>query len=374
MPLRTVLIFLASLFLSVSASAAEPPARKTTVDIQPGSDAFLINNLPTLKSQSYDGHSLEGLLPNSRMVQAIFDDANPQTRKMWSYPDGKPFDADRNTDEFIAALPTYRDHGLLAVTLNLQGGSPQGYSKDQPWINSAFEPDGTLKPAYLARLEKILDKTDELGMVVILGYFYFGQEPRLKSETAVIAATKNATEWLIAKRYTNVLIEIANECDSKYAHDILKPKRTPELSALIKELSQGKVKNAAQRLLVSTSLTGGKLPSADLLAACDFVLLHGNSVGDPKRIGAMVDAVRKLPTYKSHPIVFNEDDHFDFDQPQNNFLAATAAHASWGYFDFRMKNEKFEDGFQSVPTDWSINSPRKKAFFSLLQKMTAPAK
>jgi hypothetical protein len=29
-----------------------------------------------------------------------------------------------------------------------------------------------------------------------------------------------------------------------------------------------------------------------------------------------------------------------------------------------------EDGFQSVPVDWTINSERKKAFFGLLKELT----
>ena len=70
------------------------------------------------------------------------------------------------------------------------------------------------------------------------------------------------------------------------------------------------------------------------------------------------------------PILFNEDDHFLFDRPENNFVAAIDMYASWGYFDFRMKDEKFVDGYQSVPVDWTINSERKRGFFQLLQKIT----
>ena len=62
------------------------------------------------------------------MVQGVFDDLNPATRPMFGYPDG-PFDAERNTDEFVAAMPSWRSAGLLAVTVNFQGGSPQGYSE-----------------------------------------------------------------------------------------------------------------------------------------------------------------------------------------------------------------------------------------------------
>ncbi len=67
---------------------------------------------------------------NSRMVQGIYDDRNPETRDRWKYPDTDKWDAERNTREFIAAMPEWRKHGLLAITLNLQGGSPQGYSKE----------------------------------------------------------------------------------------------------------------------------------------------------------------------------------------------------------------------------------------------------
>ena len=108
---------------------------------------------------------------------------------MFDYPDG-PFDAERNTDEFVAAMPSWRSAGLLAFTLNFQGGSPQGYSSEQPWHNSAFAADGRLRPDYAARMGRIIERADELGMVVILGCFYFGQDQRLSDEAAVVAAAE----------------------------------------------------------------------------------------------------------------------------------------------------------------------------------------
>ena len=70
------------------------------------------------------------------------------------------------------------------------------------------------------------------------------------------------------------------------------------------------------------------------------------------------------------PIVVNEDDHFDFDKPENNMLAALGEYASWGYFDYRMKDEGFDDGYQSVPVNWGISSHRKRGFFKLLSDIT----
>ena len=66
------------------------------------------------------------------MVQATFDDLNPETAKRWAYPDSGMWDAERNVREFIAAMPVWKAHGLLAVTVNFQVGSPEGYSKAQP--------------------------------------------------------------------------------------------------------------------------------------------------------------------------------------------------------------------------------------------------
>ena len=67
------------------------------------------------------------------------------------------------------------------------------------------------------------------------------------------------------------------------------------------------------------------------------------------------------------PILFNEDDHFDFDQPRNNFTAAIGEHASWGYFDPGVSN--YRDGYQSPPVRWDINTERKRAFFATVKEI-----
>ena len=107
-----------------------------------------------------------------------------------------------------------------------------------------------------------------------------------------------------------------------------------------------------------------------MVAASDFVLMHGNGVEDPERIAAMVAETRRLPGYHPMPILFNEDDHFNFHRPVNNMLKAISAYASWGYFDPGQNNCRA--GYQSPPTNWPTNTERKKAFFRLLQEVTGP--
>lgn len=347
--------------------AADAPTRKTEVSI--AGAAFHINGKPTYAGRSWQGHKIEGLLLNSRMVQGIFDDQNPETMQQWAYPDTKKWDADRNTAEFLAAMPAWREHGLLAFTICLQGGSPQGYSQQQPWHNSAINADGSLREDYLARLAKIIDRADELGMVVILGIFYFGQDQRLADEAAITKAVDHSLDWVFARGYKNVIIEIDNECNvAKYDHAILKPDRVHELIEQAKSRSSG-----GRRLLVGTSYGGNAIPKENVVRTSDFLLIHGNGVKVPARIAEMVRLCRGVPGYRPMPILFNEDDHFDFDKPENNFVSALSEYAGWGYFDYRMAGEGFDDGYQSVPVNWGISSPRKKAFFGKLKEITGGA-
>ena len=331
---------------------------------------FHLNGRPTYAGRSWKGHRIEGLLLNSRMVQATYDDLNPETARRWAYADTGKWDAERNVREFIAAMPEWKRHGLLAVTVNFQGGSPEGYSSKQTWESGAFNPDGGLRPEFADRMRRVLDAADAQGMVVILGYFYFGQDQRLRDEAAVIRATDEATRWLLNGGWSNVLVEVNNECDVKaYDHDILKPGRVHELIGRVR-----KTERDGRRLLVGTSYGGGAIPQENVVRASDFLLLHGNGVKDPKRITGMVQQTRAVPGYKPMPIVFNEDDHENFEQPANNFAAAVAEHVSWGWFDYRRKGEGMDEGYQSPPVNWGLSSDRKRAFFNYLAEIAGAKK
>jgi hypothetical protein len=360
-------------FLGLAAAAAftacsRTASRQTSVSIH--EDQFWINGLPTYQGRSFEGAKIEGLLMNSRMINGIFDDSNPETVHLWRYPDTAQWDAGRNTSEFIAAMPEWRRHGLLAFTLGMQGGSPQGYSQQQPWRNSAFRADGSLQPEFMQRLERILDRADELGMVCILNAFYFGQDEHLESDDAVRRALREAVQWVLDNGYTNVLLEVANECDNrKYEQPLLKQDRVHELIRLAQSVTRD-----GRRLLVSTSFNGRSIPSGNVVEAADFVLLHGNGVTDPAYITTMVEQTRQLQQYRPMPVIFNEDDHFDFDQPVNNMSNALRAYASWGYFDpgagRAAGKGDYIEGYQSVPVNWGINTPTKNAFFETVKKVT----
>jgi hypothetical protein len=373
--MRLPAILVLAFWTAASVDAALP--RKTTVAIV--GDAFHINGKPTYEGREWNGKKIEGLLFNSRMVQGIFDDLNDETRGNWAYPDTGKWDADRNTREFVAAMPEWRKHGLLSFTISLQGGSPQGYSQNQPWHNSAITPEGELRAEYMARLEKILDRADELGMAPIVTVFYFGQDERLKDEAAVKRALEATIDWIHDRGYTNVLLEINNECNVRYDHDILKPKRVHELIEHAKRHSMQRLDGDAakadkpipqrpRRLYVSTSYGGGTVPLENVVRSADFLLMHGNGVSRPERIAEMVREARKVSGYRTMPILINEDDHFDFDKPANNMTAAIGEYCSWGYFDPGQSN--YRDGYQCPPVNWGLNTERKQAFFALVKEVS----
>ncbi len=350
-----------SIRFQVRSSASN--ARRTRVAI--AGEQWLLNGRPTYAGRTWRGRRVEGLLFNARLVQGVFDDLNPATRGHWVYPDTGTWDPDRNTAEFLAAMPIWRAHGLLAFSLNLQGGAPRRDSREQPWHNSGLTPAGAPRPEYLGRLASILDRADQLGMVVILGLFYFGQDERLLNEDAVCRAVDQVVEWVLDLGYENVVIEINNECDVRYDHAVLRPDRVHELIRRAQSHHR-----QGRRLLVSTSYGGGSIPGESVVRQADYLLLHGNGVDDPGQLAEMVRQTRHVPGYRPMPIVVNEDDHYDFDRPRSNLLAALDEYCSWGFFDGGLNN--YRDGFQCPPVDWTLNTERKRAFFAKIKDITGP--
>ena len=366
-PARLALSLILATSLASLPAFAGPP-EKTNVSIA-GED-FYINGKPTYAGRTWNGHRIEGLLMNSRMVQATFDDLNPETAKRWAYADTAKWDAERNVREFIAAMPEWKAHGLLAVTVNFQGGSPEGYSRQQAWDSGAYNSDGSLRPDFSARMKRVLDAADAQRMVVILGYFYFGQSPRFTGGNAVIRATDEATRWLLDGGWRNVLVEINNESNPNYKPPILHPDRVSELIERVRKMKAGD----GHTLLVGTSFGGRVVPSANVIAVSDFALIHGNGAKEPEQIRELIRKTRAVPTFKPMPIMINEDDHENFDQPANNFTASISEHVSWGWFDYRRKGEGMEEGYQSPPVNWGISSARKRAFFNFLAEITGARK
>jgi len=302
---------------------------KTAISID-GTD-FLINGKLTYRGCKPESR---GRLMNVRMVNSVFDDENLATR-----PEG--FDPKANTTNFIKSMGQYKSKGILAFTINLQGGFP-GY---EGAINTAFHFDASLKDAYMKRVSRVIEAADARGMVIILGLFYQRQDQCLPDADAVRAATANAAAWVRDKGYTNVMIEIANE----YAHSGFDNRIIKNEDGEVELMNI--VRSTAPDLLVSTSGIGNCLFHEKLCEAADFILIHGNGCNPDvydERVGALKEYGK--------PIVFNEDWCFS-DDPRGipdavqKATAAFEAGASWGIMN--------EERNQHWPFTFGIGDPEE---------------
>jgi hypothetical protein len=261
--------------LVASAPAAEVAVRHARIALRDG--RWFINDQFT-----NPGSAAEGLLMNVRMVNATFEDRS------------KPeFDAEANADRFISHLDAYAAHGVNAFTLCLQGGMP-GYEEA---VNSAFEADGSLRSAYMKRVERVIRACDQHGLAVILGLFYQRQSAILKNDDAIRAGVVNAVTWVREGGFENVLIEVANEYPHRgFVHELIrKPSGVASLIRLAKETAPG--------LLVSASGYGDGHIHQEVIEAADFVLPHWNGT----RVEDIPARIAKLKM-SGKPIVCNEDD------------------------------------------------------------------
>ncbi len=327
LPISLIAILLGA---GASSPAADGPfAARTHVAIRV--EKWCINGELTNR-----GARAEGLLMNVRMVNAVFEDRNR--------PDRKP---DAITDRFLARLPDYAASGVDAFTICLQGGMP-GY---EGALNSAFEPDGSLRETYLARAARVIEACDRAGLVVILGCYYQRQDQVLVDEAAVRAGVVNVAQWIQRSGFRNVVLEIANEFDhSGFNHRLIRSVAGEiELIRLAKKTMPG--------LLVSTSGQGhGRFPDA-LADAADFLLIHFNDT----KVDAIPARIAALKRYKK-PIVCNED-------PRTGEASARAAElsvaagASWGLLADHV-NQYFPFTFGGPADD--------RVIYAKLKELTTP--
>ena len=347
----------------------------------------LIDGTLTYPGRTFEGKRIEGLLFNVRAVQAIFDDANPETRPNWAYPDTGVWDPRRNVDEFCAALPEWKVHGILGVTVNLQGGGPLYVPEIyRAYDNNAFTDQGELKSAYADRLDRVLARADELGMVVIVGLYYWMMLLKMRDEAAIWRAADEALFHLEGTGRKNILIELANEIDvvvKNTPYDLFHVDRVHEMIERLRADHPG--------FLYSTSggganaETGRGMPSGALVETSDFVLPHGNGTRAPQ-LEAVLQAIQAMPEYRRDPkpIIINEDS-----PAVPNLDASWRNGASWGYYDQGFEGQADDpyfsytkaprnntgplaelSGFQTPPVNWTINMPFKRAFFRRVAEVT----
>ena len=309
------------------------PSGDITPQQQQQTHISIVGNRWYLNGQvTYPGTQAEGLLMNVRMVNAVFEDRNRSD-----------FDAEANTDQFITKIPDYTAHGIRAFTLCLQGGTP-GY---EGAVNSAFNPDGSLRENYLKRVLRVIDACDKHSVVVILGCYYQRQDQILKDEEAVRTGVIGVARWVTEIGRSNVVLEIANEYGhAGFDHPILK---TPEGQTELIRLA----KRTAPKVLVSTSGGGGGILYDEVAQVSDFLLIHYNHTS-LEAIPHRITALKK----HSKPVVCNEDEKVGVEGAKAAESSVVNG-ASWGLMEVEI-NQHFPFEFNGARDDLTVYAKLKE--------------
>jgi hypothetical protein len=302
---------------------------KTTIGIE--NESFLINGKLTYSEIEGSKPGAHGLLMNARFIQGVFDDkASPERFARWGQG---TWDAAAHTNNLTAALPEWYGCGLRAFTVGFQGGGPCFTVNNTSVDNNPFGEDGTqLDPDYAERMDGLIRGADEIGMAVIVSYFYGSQARRLTDGKAVRNAVIGASRFLKDGGYTNVLIEVANEMNigSFNEHAII---QQPEGMSTLIDLAR----HESGGMAVGCS-GGGGYRNREVAEASDYILIHGNGCSR-QRYANMVREVKSWNQGK--PIVCNEDS-----QAIGQLEVAFSTRTSWGYYNNMTKQEP--------PADWSV--------------------
>jgi len=239
----------------------------------------------------------QGKLMNIRCANALFDDES-------NLAISQSFDPDANTNNFIAQLDSYKAHGVLSFNMCLQGGFP-GY---EGAIASAFNSDGSLKPAWMDRCDRVIKAANERNMIVQLALFYQRQDQILTDNNAVKEAVKNVCDWLIINNHRNVIIEVANEYyHSGFNNKIISTNAMTngigELIGIIKTKFTG----LGWSLPISASGLGGNIVSGTLKSEENLCMYHGNSTSPATDIANIKTLYNDITVHG--PVITNEDDN-----------------------------------------------------------------
>ena len=286
---------------------------------------------------------VRGSLALVRVTQGVFDD---------EWLKETSFDPDANTGALIEQLDLYKQHGIGGIVVALQGTDP-GYDgavngvdraasadlgEQSGALVSAYNPDGSLKPEWTARLDRLIKAADQRGMVVCLVLFQQDQDESLASREAIIAAAGNVARHLIETNARNVMLDVADawdEPEGRWDHRRFIPRYVEYLIRAVRDEFQ----HADFTLPIGASSGSGMLYPMSLARLCDVVLLQG----DGRTIEDKLARSRQFKEYE-RPVLMVSDSNGDastLDQLQREREVAETyllAASGWSFVPTRTAN------------------------------------
>ncbi len=376
--------FLLALFAAAPAAALEI-ATGSMLGPRYKQDRFYVRNSRGAKwAQTNEGASyrkkLRGSLAMLRVAQGLFDDEWLTERK---------FDAEANTGRLIAQLDVYKRHGIGGVVVGLQGADP-GYAPEVNGVArgrsadlgrgsgaliSAYEADGSLKPAWAARLERLIAETNRRGMVLGIILFQQYQDEALRSPEAVVAAARNAARFLVARDARNVIVDLADAWDAQgdsWDHRRFIPRNIDNLIRVVRQEFQ----DAEFSLPIGASTSAAMSYPISLARVCDVVLLQGDGRSPADKLARS----RQLKEYDRAVLMIGDDNGGGADAAALSRDSAAAAafltHAAGWSFSPKRLTDRFPFVYApaaaAAPAEGGGAASRRRAYFrAVLERIAA---
>ena len=331
---------------------------------------FFCKKMTELKIQNGKFH-IDGI-PSNKDTPALEGKLIGVCSDVCSFFDPGVADIEKNREGFIKNLGDWRNAGIDLVTLGLQGPSPFGEyykkarerdkSKNISFESSALKPDGSLNFAYLENAGRIIEAADKAGLVALVNIFSASCEDIFEDEFAIASGAFNVMDWLMAKKFPNLMANIADVSHTFYKSSVLSGGGAIKILKSLKERAQ-------HRLILGAGLKSFKNIPANLMgeyiAHSDFIPIYSNAENAKSEYNTkkMIEDMQYLKKAMNEqganvPVIVAKGDDLSEkynSYGKNNLAEATENGASWCYYD--------REGFVLLPVGWDKNSSAKKRFF-----------
>ena len=286
-------------------------------------------------------------------------------------------DVEKNKKEFIRNLSIWQKSGVNLITVGLQSPNPfdeyykkareQDKSKNISFKSSALKSDGSLDLAFLENAEEIIREANNLNFAVLVNMLSPSCENIFEDEFAIINGIFNITDWLLNKKFSNILVNITDISHTFYKSSLLSGSRIINVLKSIREKVKNNIILGAG---IKTFADFNAKNIEDYIIFSDFIPIYSDCTKSNHNTKKMIENIyffKKLMREKGRevPIIMAKGDDLSEkynSYGKNNLIEAMENNISWCYYD--------KNGFVILPVDWDKNSsPEKKRFFDFAENI-----
>ena len=268
-----------------------------------------------------------------------------------------------HTSEFRGNLKYMRDAGINIFSASFQSPNPSGeyykksreqdknllsfssFSHSSAHSGSAINCGGDLDYDFLAGLELTVKTADSLGLAVLINILDSSREYIFTDEFAVITGIFNAADWLISKKFTNVIVNLTNISHTFYKSSVLNGEKFINIFKDIKN-------SAGDNLILGAGLKSFAKIGADSLGmyigCSDFIPIYSVNY-KTHSTKKMLDNIYFFKSRTDAPVIMAKGDDLSDrynSYGKNSMTEAFENNISWFYYNL--------DKLGLEPVDWSF--------------------